>query len=347
MYPCHKFLLLLSIFVFACSSEKTDSGNQTVIPVEIARVVKKAIPSTIHTSGILVSGDEMRLSFKVGGIIKILSVREGQKVKRDQVLASLNLSEIKAQVSLARNNYEKTQRDLSRIENLFRDSVATLEQKQNTKTAVNVAYSNLQIAEFNLNHSVIRAPDDGIILKKFVERNEIIAAGQPVFFFGSSGSRWRVKVGIAERDIVNLNLNDSAYVSFDAYPGKEFPASIIELAGKADPFTGTFEAEIQIEPTEYKFISGFIARVKIISSRRSVYHIIPSEALHEADGTQGSVFYVPEKGESVKKRRVELGPFLGNYVAVRSGLEDIENVISAGTAYLYDGALVKIIEPEK
>jgi multidrug efflux system membrane fusion protein len=339
-------LLLLTIFILACTSENQDAANQSALPVKTVRVVKKAIPSTIITSGILVSGDEMRLSFKVGGIIKSISVREGQTVKRDQVLASLNLSEIKAQVSLARNNYEKTLRDLSRIENLFQDSVATLEQRQNAKTAVDVAYSNVQIAEFNLKHAVIRAPVDGIILKKFVEKNEITAPGQPVFFFGSSGSRWRVKVGITERDFVKLNLHDSAYVSFDAYPGMEFKASIIELAGSADPITGTFEAEIQVEPTDYRLISGFIARVKIISSQRDVYYIIPIEALYEADGSHGSVFYIPVKGGNVKKQQVELGPVFGNNIAVRSGLEHIDYVISAGTAYLYDGAAVRIVGQE-
>jgi RND family efflux transporter MFP subunit len=342
MSKFYNYLVFSICLLLACSSENTDQNKEVAILVKKARVVKEAIPTSIFTSGILVSDNETRLSFKVGGLVNNIAVQEGQKVDKDQVLAVLNLSEIKAQVSLARNNYDKTMRDLKRIENLYQDSVATLEQKQNAKTAVDVAYANLQIAEFNLTHAVIRAPVQGIILKKFVEKNELVSPGQPVLIFGSSGKHWRVKVGITERDIIKLQLNDSAYVSFDVYPDIQFPARIVELAGAADPYTGTFEAGIQLDPLDYKLISGFVARVTIVTSRKEWYHTIPLDALYEADGTQASVFFVEEDGGTAKKQWVELGPISGTRVATRAGLENIKEVISSGTAYLYEGASVKI-----
>jgi multidrug efflux system membrane fusion protein len=346
MFNFYNILIPCVFFLVACTLEKADQDKELAIVVKKAPVIKETVSASVFTSGILVSDNETRLAFKVGGIVNSIAVQEGQSVEKDQTLAALNLSEIKAQVALARNQYEKAMRDLNRVENLYRDSVATLEQKQNAKTAADVAHSNLQIAEFNLMHAVIRAPARGIILKKFVETNELVSPGQPVFVFGSSGKHWRVKVGIPEKDFIKLSLNDSAYVSFDAYPGVQFPARIVELAGAADPYTGTFEAEIQLDQSAYRLISGFIARVKILTSRKHSYHIIPLDALFEADGTQASVFYLEENGAIAKKRWVELGPILGTKVAIRAGLEDIKEVITAGNAYLYEGASVTVTAAE-
>lgn len=337
------FNIVILVFIIACKSGDQETSKVQAVPVTKVRVKQAKIPTSVFTSGILVSGNEMHLSFKVGGIVRAIKVREGQTVKQGQLLASLDLSEIEAQVSLARSAYDKAMRDLTRIENLYKDSVTTLEQKQNAKTAVGMASANLQIAEFNLEHAVVRAPEDGIVFKKLIESNEMIAPGQPVFFFGSTVNHWRIKVGINERDIVKLNLNDSAYVSFDAYPGKEFPATIAEMAGSSDPYTGTFETDIQILSTKYRLLSGFIGRVRIISSQKEEYYIIPVTALYEADGREGSVFYLTKDDNRVKKQQVELGPLLDGRIAVRSGLAGIDEVISSGSAYLYEGTVVTIV----
>jgi multidrug efflux system membrane fusion protein len=340
-YNC--LFALLSFLWLACHSGNEEQTGALAIPVKTVPVKIRMIALPINTSGVLVSDNEIRLSFKVGGIVNRIAVHEGQQVAEGQILAALNLSEIEAQVALARSAYDKAARDLRRVENLYRDSVATLEQKQNARTGADVAASNLKIAEFNLAHAVIKAPVQGIILKTHVEPNELVAAGQPIFFFGTTDKQWRVKVGITERDIVKLQLHDSAVVSFDAYPGVQFPAKIVELAGAADPFTGTFETEIQLEPSEYKLISGFIARVRIYSNRKEKYAVIPVDALLEADGMDGTIFYIPDKSDTAKKQSVKLGPILGTEVAITSGLTGIREVISVGTAYLYDGALVEVV----
>ena len=178
----------------------------------------------------------LKLSFKTGGIVASVNVKEGDRVKKGDLLAALDLSEIKANVVQAQNGYEKALRDIERVENLYRDSVATLEQKQNATTALNVAKSTLEIARFNLAHSSITAPGDGIILKQLSRRNEMVAAGYPVFFFGSSGKQWKIKANLSDRDIVRVNPGDSAVVNFDAHPEVEFCAVVDQVGGIANPF---------------------------------------------------------------------------------------------------------------
>ena len=117
----------------------------------------------VVTTGLLGTAREMKLSFKTGGIIKEIKVREGQSCTKGEVLASLDLSEISAQVNQARIASEKAYRDLNRARNLYRDSVVTLEQYQNARSAYELAKNQKDIADFNLRHSMIKAPSDGKI----------------------------------------------------------------------------------------------------------------------------------------------------------------------------------------
>jgi len=88
-------------------------------------------------------------------------VKEGEDVSKGQLLASLDLTEIDAQVSQSKNNLEKTKRDLERGQRLLKDSAATLEQIQNLQTAFNVADENFRIASFNRQFSTIHANASG------------------------------------------------------------------------------------------------------------------------------------------------------------------------------------------
>ena len=121
-------LLAIILISVSCSNRHQKPVSREQLRVRVTKVIKDTMSLPVHTSGILVSSEEMKLSFKTGGIVEKIFVREGDRVKKGDILASLNLSEIKANAEQARNVYDKAQRDLKRVENLFRDSAATLEQ---------------------------------------------------------------------------------------------------------------------------------------------------------------------------------------------------------------------------
>lgn len=111
-----KLFVFISIaFLIACS-EKPDEETTKSVPVKTYRAVLSDISLPIYRSGVLAASSEARLSFKTGGIISRIYVDEGDQVNVGQILATLNLSEINAQVKLAESGYQKAQRDLARIE---------------------------------------------------------------------------------------------------------------------------------------------------------------------------------------------------------------------------------------
>jgi multidrug efflux system membrane fusion protein len=336
-------LIISSTLIIGCNTKADETESVNRIPVKTAKVVFREFSLPIHTSGLLSSIREIRLSFKVGGIIDRLYTDEGEQVYKGQLLAELNQSEIYATMLQAQSGYDKAHRDLERVKILFTDSVATLEQLQDAETALKVAQANLEIARFNLKHAKIYAPSEGKILKRFVEANELIGPGNPVFLFGSSGEEWIIRVGLSDKDIIRVNINDSASVTFDVYPNTHFPAYVTEIAQSADLRTGTFELEINLKQHDYKLISGFVATVDIFPRMKRKYHLIPVEALNEAQGNAGYVFAVQSPTDGVKKIPVQVDCIFEKNVVVTSGLEQVKHVITDGAAYLVDGSLVSVM----
>jgi len=337
--PIAIFILLLS----GCGNEPVKTKGAEIASVKMVQVAPETISIPVHSTGMLVSSEEMKLSFKTGGIIANIPVREGEKVKKGDLLASLNLSEINAQVNLTRNGFDKATRDYNRVKNLYADSVTTLEQLQNVTTALEVAKSNLDIAQFNLTHSRINAPEDGVILKQFVRTNELVASGYPVFLFGSSGRNWKVKTGLSDRDIVRINPGDSASVTLDAWPGIKFSATVDQVGEMSNPMTGTYDIEMVLVRNNYRLATGFVAGVSIFPSGKETFVMIPVGAIVDADGHTGYAYSVTDS-MTVQKIKVEIVTVYGTKAAIRGNLNGIKQIVSEGAAYLRDGERVKIVK---
>ena len=335
------WLLLFAAGLTACAQKEKTAPQEESIRVKTAPVIHKEIAPPIHTAGILALKDERKLAFKTGGIIRRIFADEGQEVKKGALLAKLDLAEIESRKNQAVSAYRKAERDFKRVSRLYADSVVTFEQLQNAQTALDVAKSNLRIAEFNLEHSAIYAPADGKIYKRFYNEGEMTSPGMPVFVFGNESSGWVIKTGLADRDILRIRIGDSARVHFDPYPRRSFRALVSEIAAAASPQTGLYEVEIQLRKPGRRLLSGFVGRIDLFPSQREQLALIPIEALLEGRERTGRV-YVPD-GDGVRMVEIRIAYILDGRVAVRSGLENIERVITSGVAYLDKNSKIEII----
>ncbi len=335
---------LIALAAAGCGPAGDGSGAEIAVPVRLAPVVLEDTAPPVHTSGKLSSMFEARLSFKTGGIIRSVSFDEGEVVKKGDVMAELMLDEIAAQSQQARSAYEKAERDYQRARNLYADSVITLERLQDAGTGLDLAKSALEIADFNLRHSAIRAPAAGMVLKRYAEINELVAPGQPVFLFGATGDEWTLRASVNDREIISLRIGDPATVTFDAYPDVSFRAELSEIAEAADPMTGGYEIELTVDPDEYRLVSGFVGDIEIRPSTEGRYRVIPVGALVEADGGLGTVYAVEPETRRARAVHVVISHMIDGRVAVASGLENIAEVVTDGAAYLADSSLVSIAE---
>jgi RND family efflux transporter MFP subunit len=335
--------IALVLIIAGCGNEKPKPVTASPSLVKVIEVSPESVSIPVHSSGILLSSEELKLSFKTGGIVSRIPVREGEKVKKGQVLASLNLSEINAQVNLAQNGYDKALRDYNRAMNLYADSVATLEQLQNATSALSAAKSNLEIARFNMSHSKIIAPDNGIILRQFERENELVSQGYPVFLFGTSGKTWKVKTGLSDRDIVRINSGDSAIITFDAWPGVKFPALVDQVGEMANPSTGTYETELLLSDNGYRFAAGFVGAADIFPAKKESYLLVPMGSIIEADRQSGYIFTVSDSN-TVSKIKITIVTISGNRAAITGTPAGIREIVSEGAAWLRDGEKVKVVK---
>ncbi|MCP4310491.1 MAG: efflux RND transporter periplasmic adaptor subunit [Bacteroidetes bacterium] len=340
--------LLLFLLAHCTAPEQKHQPESKPVSVKLHRVAAVEYQIPVRVTGSLVTATQMKLSFKTGGIINQVNAKEGRAVSKGDVLAALDLSEIRAQVSQADIGLEKSRRDMNRAKNLYQDSVATLEQYQNSRSAFELARAQKQIADFNFQHSWIKAPSDGEIMKILVETNEVIGPGYPAILFASTENDWVVRAALTDKDIVKLLIGDSANVTMDAFPETIFRAVVTELGSVADPVTGTYESELLILQAHPQFRTGFFSRAEIYPAGVSRSLAVPIESLLDASDNMAHVFVYADN--SVSKRLLKTGRILGETVVVVDGLDEGEWIVTEGAKYLRaDDEVVPVnhIEGEK
>lgn len=333
-----KLFLLLAVVTGACSSGKESPQEETEKPapaVKTAAVETHTFHETVSSSGMLTSKSEIKLAFKTGGMIRKSYVSEGQHVKAGQLLAELDLSEIEAQVNQARTGYEKAKRDFERAETLYKEEAATLTTLNDARSGLEVATQTLNAVQFNQKLSRIYAPVSGRILMKLAEQGELIGPFSPMFILGTGEQAYVVNVGLTDRDIVKVSSGDKAEVTLDAYPDEVFEGRVTQIAQMITPATGTYAVEVEISPKGKKLISGFVARVSLHTQKSVSTLAIPVESLVNAQGNQADV-YLYSGGKALKKP-VSIGKVHGNYVAVSSGVEAGDLIITSGSGFVSDG----------
>ncbi|HRI20633.1 MAG TPA: efflux RND transporter periplasmic adaptor subunit [Panacibacter sp.] len=338
---------LIPLLLTACGEKKpatTVTEDAVIIRTQPVTVTNYA--PTLEYSGMMASTNEAKLSFKIAGVISRIYVKEGDHVSKGQLLATLDLTEINAQVQQSLQNAQKVQRDAERVKSLLDDTAATLEQYQNVQTQLNVANENVRIAKFNQEYAQIHATDNGTIIKKIMNEGELAASGSPVFLLnGASSNDWVVRFGVSDKDWALLKKGEAATVQLDAYPATDFKGIITKVSEAADAASGTYEIEVKVLPDGKKFASGLFANIKISSSATQQVSMIPVEALAEGDGKTGYVYLLNADKKTVKKQAVQIAFIDKDKIAIRSGLENVSEVITDGVSYLTENSKVKVDAP--
>ena len=334
-------LVLVAALAAGCGKAPAPVADKPT-PVRIQQASNGPAVPPIDTNGIVVTKHEMRLSFKLGGVVRRIHVQEGDVVKKGQRLAEIELTEVDAQVEQARQMADKSQRDLKRGENLYADQVISLEQLQDLRTQAAMAGAQYQSAKFNLGYSVITAPRDGRVLRKLAEERELVPAGSPVLVIGESDRGYVVRAALADREIVNVKLGDKGEIRMDAFPGQAMSGTIVEIASAADERSGMFPIEVHFDAPPPRLVSGLVARLRLAPTTEAPpLTYVPMAALVEGDGDRASVFVVD--GGRAQRRDVRVAFITADSIALESGLAAGEAVVTDGALFLENGEAVEIL----
>lgn len=339
------FAIIALVLFSACNQQKP--GENPVKPagdtvaVKLLPIGSDTSDNLVTTSGTISTEEVSNLSFKIGGIIESINVKEGDKVKKGQLLATLKSNEIVAQVQQAQLAFDKAKRDYDRAKNLYADSVVTLEQLQNAKTGLDIADESRQQVLFNQQYSRIYASADGFIALKRGNPGELAAPGVPVIVMNmaSNSSRWVLKAGLSDADWAAIDLGNKATVKIDAFPSEKFTATVTKKSLAADPQSGSFLVELRVDLQKSQPASGMFASAVITPSKPTKGFRIPYDALLEANGKKGYVF-VSDDRKTVKRVEVTIADINQNTVSIKGGLEGHAFIVVSGSPYLNDESLI-------
>ena len=346
------FSLCISMgsFLISCSDKNEKENSQRTvelsetIPVKIVSVTSLKSSDDIVATGLLTTENEATYSFKIGGVISKILVEEGQFFRKGQVLALLNTTEITAGYEQARLSVEKAQRDYDRALHLFKDSVYTLEQLQNTKTGLDIALKAAEAVAFNKQYAQVYAASDGFITKKIAHEGEIVGPGSPVLAINETkgNSNYVLKVGVTDEEWAAISINQRAVVKLDGYPDKSFDADVFRTSLASDRNSGSFQIELKTRLGDVTPATGMFGRVQIIALHTRSLPVIPYDALIEADGNKAFVFTTTGNNR-VKKIPVTISRFDNEKAYISHGLENINDVVVANSSYLNEHSTIQII----
>jgi len=327
------------------SEEAKSDGPTPAIPVVVSAVTAAPGANDVNVYGIVRSDKEAMLSFKIAGLLKTLNVDVGDKVKKGQVLARLDMREINAQTARAQTAAAKAKRDLARIEPLLKNGFISQQKVDDAKSARDIALADLRQIAFNRSLATITAPSDGVVLARHVDKNEIVAPGAPILTVSQGGQGFIFKAALSDRSLAKLKIGDKAEVTLDAFKTQPVKGHVRRLSAMSDAQTGTFAVEIALDETPAGVESGFIGKARITPSKAADDRVlaIPATAILEGHGQTATVYVIDKAKMSAKLTRVTLDGLQENKVLVTKGLALGQDVVSAGAPYLRDGATVKIV----
>ncbi len=368
-----KFLIAAAIIVVvAVVLVFTLPTFQSAIEVKTASVVltKSSEKDAILTaSGYVVAQRKAAVASKGMGRLVFLGVVEGDKVRKNQIIARLEDSDIKAQLEQAKANLRLAQADAKDAENQYNRykklsasnsvTVAELEgteaRYQRVLAAIDVAKSMVTAAEVSLENTLIRAPFDGTVLTKNADVGEVVA---PMAASASSKaavvtladmSSLEAEIDVSESNIEKIKINQLCTITLDAYPDKSYEGFVAKVVPTADRSKATVMVKVGFKVYDSRVLPEMSAKVTFLgeSSKSEVKQdekpklTIPYTAII-ARGKQSFVFKIVN--EVVVETEITTGESFGSFTEVVSGLKEGEKIVDSPSGKIKNNSKVKILE---
>jgi membrane fusion protein (multidrug efflux system) len=350
---------LLVMTLPACSSSK--KAEQTVslpIPVKIGKAQPIEGHEEVAVSGTVGSPDApSNISFLVSGKVIQVGPREGDYVRKGQLLAAIDptdyqlaLTAAMKQAEMARIGFERAEDEHRRMKMLFDSRSLAPNDYEKYKSAYESAreqheqaIASEKISRKRLADAELHSPVDGFISKRSVEPGEMASQGRPVFEIVNLDTV-EVSVGVPETDVHLIRVGQKAAITLPALPGESFKGVVRLVNVSADPGTRTFMTRISIPNPKHTLRIGMVAEARIRGDKVVKMLTVPIEAIvRDPQGATMVYVYYPDQ-KRVYAKRVEIGAPCERDLEIKSGLSGNEWIVLAGQTRLRDGAVVSAAE---
>jgi len=357
-----KLWIAIGIIALAVVAYLLLSGGkkEETVEFETAKVEQGNIQTSITATGTIEPVTSVTVGTQVSGIVSKLYVDYNSVVKRGQVIAELDktnlISELTAQranLSSAQSSLNYQQANYQRYKTLYDKGLVSADEYESAllqynqaKEQVNTARQSVQRAQTNLGYATITSPIDGIVLSKAVEEGQTVAASfntPELFTIAQDLTDMRVIADIDEADIGGVKEGQRVSFTVDAFPDDHFEGKVTQVRQQATTESNvvTYEVVISARNNDLKLKPGLTANVTIFTLEKNGVLVTPAKALrfmpNEALLQEGQTIEDVEashklwtrEGNVFKAHKVETGTTNGVLTEIISG-------VSAGTEVLVD-----------
>ena len=334
----------LAGLVAAAGCAKKETGAAFApppVPVEVAPATRGDVRETLHALGTVEAEEQVRVTVEIDAIVRALPFEEGRLVRKGQVLATLNDTELRAEARRAAALRDQARLTYARFEQLSQEKIASPQDRDNARAALQVAEANVGLAQARLSKTRVLAPFSGVVGSRLVSPGAYLRAGDAITEIARIDTV-KVAFAVPERYLADLRRGAGVTVTTVAFPGKEFRGAVNVLDPILNAATRSARLSARIPNSQGDLRPGMSADVTAVIAERTQAVTVPDEAVF-AEGDRNFVFVV-QPDSSVVRRPVQLGARQPGRVEVREGLQGGERVVRAGHQKLYEGAKVSPVE---
>lgn len=324
---------------FSNTNEKSDNFKTAV-------VTRRDIGSSVLSTGIIkpMVGAEVRVGSRVSGLVKSLHANVGDYVKKGQIIAELEPSELKAKYNQsfaalqnAKANYEYAKLDLERQKSLLKQNFISQNQLdlaektfEINKAQLEQAQANLDYAKVQLEYTKITAPITGIVASVSTQEGETVAASfsAPTFVTIIDLERLEVWAYVDETDIGRIKENQNATFTVDTYSDTDFEGIVTAIYPKAVIQDNVVNYVSTLKITDFKekiLRPEMTVTVTIYLEKKENVLTVPNNAIKREQGK--TVVTVLDNDGKMNQRTVKTGYSSNGYVEILEGVREGEKVV--------------------
>lgn len=352
------FIASLAMILSACSGKDSEP-----METDVPRPVKTIVVEDPVSGGVrnfparIDSYKKTELSFRVSGIVQELLIKEGERVESGQVIAKLDPMDYQIVVDGRKASFENARKNFDRANELIGSGNISKMDYDKLEAGFKNARAALERARQDLEHTVLKAPFNGIIAKRHIQQFEEVRPMQTVLELQYI-DKLDVKFDIAESIVRSLRANTKnrgkirdhiiAHASFADIPNKRFPLILKELATRAAPQTQTFEVTYTMDrPEGFTVLPGMTATVTVDMSallhNREPTFLLPASAVAGDYKLAPRVWVVDEKAMTVNAQPVKVGQMFGGHIEVFEGVKPGMRIVTAGAAFVTEGMKITLL----
>jgi RND family efflux transporter MFP subunit len=341
-------LVFLGLVVVAimqgCSVQKNDDSSNVTL-VKVAEIVQFTDKASFSYPGKIKASEDVNLAFRVSGPIKKVLVKEGQFVRKGDVIALMDPRDYEIQLEATTAEYEQVKAEAERVIELHKRNSIANKDYDKAVAGLHRIEAKLKSHRNALHDTRLTASFSGYVQKIYFDSGEIVKAGLPIVRMVNT-SLLEVEAFISARDYSKKDCFSSYSCKTDIYPGVEIPLSLNGVSPKAN-LNQLFKVSFTLDKSDSLLLSpGMSVDVNIVcTGGNKPMFTIPVSALF-SKGNESFVWLYDANSKTIQTEKVNVMKLYQDGTALVTGdLTAGHKVVSAGVHSLKEGQEVKLLKP--